>query len=656
MTRASHRAGLVLFCMVLLGASSAAWAQSIATSSFTIRLSDGTAAELSFSSEPLLTGCHQVSSTDELQTWDCSEHSLELRFSRIEGADLIAFVLQSRDGFPFNLHEFSARVAVPNYAGDALWTFNRQADRDIMETNLARSWVFFSAANRGIPFAALVDRQGLIRMALGLLAQDHVVLMRGESSANKKDFILTLRQTDNIAVERFEDTLYISRKGDHWFHGTQKYTAAVDQYLGYLPPVMPEGVMNATYDTWYWSLDRINQDMTWNLAKLSQTLGFKTYLIDAGWDTRHGEYGKGLKGSTGDYLPPKDAFPDFPRLVDDIRNQLGMKVMLWLQQYAMGRHSIYYPVLGNALCSVGDPAEGPPAETPFLCPNTYATRQHMADLFSRILEAYRPDALWFDWQEEIPQACIGPHWHEFDRFGDGYNMTQKTIMETIREHSPDIFIDMRWPFANLNNKPYTHLWQPIDSSEDFEAMRLRAMVMRPFSSGLIMGTDEMYWDPKISDTEAARFMAAVVFTGVPYFGPNLTAEPALRIEMLKAWLRFYETNKEDLVGGVFSPYGDRDRPDQIIEGRQATFIYYGNRYSGPVQLTKTNDKYYLVNNSSTSGIDLLVSGMKLGRYKIEISDLDLQNRRPPIFVNYWTRPRLRFNVPVGCLLTLTKTP
>jgi hypothetical protein len=280
----------------------------------------------------------------------------------------------------------------------------------------------------------------------------------------------------------------------------------------------------------------------------------------------------------------------------------------------------------------------------------------MKDLFGRILDTYLPDALWFDWQEDIPQACNASHLHDFDRFGEGYNATQQTIMDAIRERSSDIFVDMRWPFANLNNKPYTHLWQPIDTPGDYEAQRLRAMVMRPFSAGIVMGTDEMYWDPKISDTEAARFMASVVFTGVPYFGPNLQAEPASRIEMLKAWLRFYETNKEDLVGGDFSPYGDRDRPDQYIEGRHATFVYYGNRYADPIRLTRSCDRLYVVNSSSSSGIELAVTGLQPGRYKAEISDLRLRNVQNPLFVNISVKPRFQFDVPVGCLLTLTRIP
>ena len=622
----------------------------------TIPLSNGGVAELTFSTEPAIADCRQIDSPEGSQLWECSQYSLELNLHREQGSDQLGFAIRSRDGGTFNLHGFTARVVIPCSEDDALWSFNRLPVRDIMETNLSRPWEYYSAANRGIPLLALVDRQGLNRLAMGLLGQDHSVLTRGELSGDRKDCAITLRQIDDATAESFEDAVYISGVKDPWYRIAQAYTTAVDLKRNYVPPPMPEAALYPTYDSWYWTTDRINQDLVWKLATRSRDLGFKTYLVDAGWDTHAGQYSQWLNGSTGDYTPPPEAFRNFSGLLDDIRTELGMKVMLWMQQYALGRRSFYYPEVGSLLTFVDGGPEGTPVETPALCPMTDATRQHMIQLFSRVLSDYRPDALWFDWQEDIPQRCDATHFHDYARFGEGYNATQQAITDSIRQLAPDAFVDMRWPFANLNNKPYSHIWQPIDSSEDFEAMRLRAMIMRPFSAGVVIGTDEMYWKPTISDTEAARFMATVVFTGVPYFGPNIQAESPARAEMLRSWLRFYEENKEDLVWGDFSPYGNRDRPDQFIEGQQAVFIYSGSSQFKTVRLKNPSAKLYMVNTSTAPNIDLLVMGMGGGNYRLEISDLLLRNQENPAVLNLRNNNRLRLEIPTGCLATLTRIP
>ncbi len=417
--RVSCCAALALLGALFYGAGPATQAYPAYSPSFDLSLSDGTPVQLSFSAEPQLANCRQVEAGDDRQVWMCRDHLLELTVSRQPDADLIGFRLASRDGFAISLYEHSTRVAVPASAGDALFTFNRQPARDIMETSLGRPWVYFSAANRGIPYAALVDKHGLVRLGLGLLGQDSAVLLRGESSGDKRDYVLTLRQTDNVSAEAFEDAVYVSRSRRPWYRDAQRYTEIVDRSRGYEPPEMPEAVLNPTYDSWYWTLDRIDRNLTWKLAERSRALGFQTYLIDAGWDTLTGEYVKGLKGSTGDYTPPAAQFPDFGGLIQDIRDRLGMKVMLWMQPYALGRRSIYYPRIGSLLCSISDPAFAGLIETPFLCPRTYGVRSHMAGLFERILRDYRPDAFWFDWQEEMPQDCDAPHLHEQERFGDG---------------------------------------------------------------------------------------------------------------------------------------------------------------------------------------------------------------------------------------------
>ncbi len=627
-------------------------AESDLNSTLALSLPDGTVAELTFLAEPPLAGCQQVESGAIRQVWQCSGYAVELGIVQ-ERSDLITFTLRSLDGNPFTLHEYSVRVVVPYPEGAALWTFNRLATTDIMETDLTCPWEFFSAPNRGIPYLALVDKQGLNKLALGLLAQDHVVFTSGELSDDHSSYAMTLRQADNASSEKFEDTFYVSRSSDAWFHNAQTYTALSDRSRGYVPSAPPAAATLPVYDSWYWTFDEIDQDLVWNLAVRSHDLGFGTYLIDAGWDTSPGEYFKWLDGSTGDYTPPRNTFPDFGGLVDDIQDQLGMKVMLWMQQYGLGRDSIYYPDFGASLSSVAD-STGTLHETAALCPRVLSTHSHMADLFERVLTDYHPDAFWFDWQEDIPQNCSAQHLHDYASFGEGYNSAQKKITDTILQHTPDAFIDMRWPYANLNNKPYTHLWQPIDTAGDFEAMRLRAMVMRPFSAGILMGTDEMYWSPKLSDTDAARFMATVVFTGVPYFGPNLQAQPASQAEMLKAWLRFYNANRDDLVNGSFVPYGERDHPDQVIHGSQTSFVYYANHHRWPVQLVNARNKIYVANVSQSASIDLPLAGLVPGDYRVEISDLLLRNRGTPSIINLKQYARLKLDVPVGCLLTLTR--
>jgi hypothetical protein len=618
-----------------------------------LQLPDGTRGRVNLSAEPEVNECRLSSSYEGKELWTCSEYSIELSSGRASGENLVTIALERKDRTPFSLYHAELRLSIPHAAGDGLWSYNRIPFPGILDTSLEVPVETSTSPNNGIPLAVLADRRGMNKLALGLLRQDRVLTLRGELTEAEHSYSLSIETKEVVTTRRYEDTFYVSRTPQSWFHEAQAYTRAVDHARGYTPLPIPESAYDPTYDSWYFTGDAINQDLVWELAALSQGIGFKSYLLDAGWDTTPGDYSLWLEGSTGNYKPDTDYFPDFSGLLRQIRTQLGMKVMLWMQQYALGRRSIHYPDLKDALTYVLDPATGDLGETMALCPRVSATRQHMVTLFQRILDDYQPDALWFDWQDYVPVECSAWHVHDNRSFGEGYNATQQTILQNLKERDPELFVENRWPFANLNNKPYAHLWQPIDSPGNFQCMRLQAMNMRAFSSGVAIGTDEMYWRPELSDAEAARFMATVVFTGVPYFGPDLRQESASRRKMLKAWLNFYLNNKSNLIGGTFEPYGDVNQPDQKIESPEATYIYYSNPHESSVSLGTPSPRIVIVNASPLPGIDLRLSGLTPGVYRAEISDVYL-NRQKTSVVFLRSDFHLDLEVPVGCLLTLTR--
>jgi hypothetical protein len=649
--RFSRTAAAVSLLLVVAGVPSA---QPAAANPAVVTLADGTDVRLSFKSELDLTDWRRTAETgDGGGTWESGDFRLTTTVRRRRDVFLVGFRLNRIDALPFELQGYGASVSLPFRDDDAVWSYNRLARTNIMHSEIGTPVGSETAANVGIPFEVLVDKRGTNRLALGLLSQRHRASIEGRPSADRALYTLSIEQLDGWRSSEFSDTFFVSRWHGSWYAVAQSYTASVDRERGYKPLQIPEAAFDPTFDSWYWTLDRIDERLVWDLAQRSQALGFKNYLLDAGWDAEPGEYFLWLDGSTGNYTPPPRTFPNLRGLLDRMRGQLGLRPMLWMQQYALGRRSFYYPELAGTL-SYSYTESGDPEETATLCPRVIRAGDHLKSLFSRIIDDYRPDAFWFDWQEDIPGVCAAAHEHEYETFGDGYRATQQAVTDLVLASNPQAFIDMRWPYANLYNKPYTHLWQPIDSPDDFEVMRLRAMNMRPFSAGVLMGTDEMYWDPQVTDAKAARYMAAVVFTGVPYFGPNLLAEPKSRGEMLRAWLRFYQDHRLDLTRGNFIPYGDRDRPDQWIETARAAFIYYGNRYSGPVALGRGSETIYIVNASGSPGIDLQLEGVKAGTYRIKISDLYLQNTGGAFEMDLGERVGLELAVPVGCMLTLTR--
>ena len=124
--------------------------------------------------------------------------------------------------------------------------------------------------------------------------------------------------------------------------------------------------------------------------------------------------------------------------------------------------------------------------------------------------------------------------------------------------------------------------------------------------------------------------------------------------MIRAWLAFYQRHRTALTGGTFRPYGDPNHPDQVTEGRRKAFIYYGHPSAGTLELDERNERVYIVNASESGTIDLQLRGLAPGDYAVETSDLLLKPRPASATVRLEAGERLRYDVAVGCLLTLTR--
>jgi len=550
----------------------------------------------------------------------------------------------------------------------ALWTYGQDPARHKNYRVLAtESFGDLTGPNAGIPFAMALTREGTNLLAAGLLSQRRVVNVRGWPLENG-EYQLHLDTRTPLQVKDFSDTLYTETASADWFSTAAQYARRVDQRLRYKPFPVSAACYYPLYDVWYWAGDNTNMELYWKTLLQAKSLGFQSYLFDSGWESNPGELSRWLEGSLGNYSSPDDKLPGFRELLLSARRDLGMNVILWLAPYAIGRESTFYEETKDAHVIVnkargwyhgGD--EGFPAtvemddqfaENVNLCPRTPVTPAYLSSLFRRVGSHYQPDGYWLDFQETVPFLCEARHGHTAS-FGGGFHASQAAIKEAVLEQNRNATVEMRYPGANLNNKRFANLWQSVDFPGDFDAMRLCTMMMRPFSAGVVMGTDEMYWPVEADATTVARYVATTVFSGVPAIGANLLDGPPVHAEITKAWLGFYHAHQPGLTGGTFQPIGDFVQPDQKIESADEAFVYLRSGNAINVDVGETVGKVFVANCTNSDRVELILNGLKAGRYQIEALNFLLQ----PVTVrtaDLSTRAEIRDAVPQGGMLTITR--
>ena len=599
-------------------------------------------------------------------------YRIEVSEAAHQARNLIRVRVERTDGQIFPLGSFGVLVRAPRAAIGGIWYPSAEvASKNIMAADANTPIHGIADANFGIPYVGAAGPDSKTVIAVGLGRQDASVTISGRPTQTGL-YEFRLSAATSRTARAFDESFYISTDGAAtWFETAANYADWVDGLMNYQPFPISDSAYDPVYDTWYWSGDRVDQSLYLSTAELASDIGARLYLADAGWDAPSGEYDKWLAGRTGDYTPTTDKFSDLSATFDAIRQESGLGVQLWLQPFAVGRASARYAQTRNMHIHLPMNRSNLPGwfgldyapfvlpagqtlETVNLCPRLSATPAYLRDLFNEMAAHYQPEGYWLDFMDGVSTACTASHTHNFATFGEGFRESLSAIKETILANNPQAVVHFRARYANLNNKSFSNVWQSEDSPGDFDRMRLNALQLRPFSKGVVFASDQLYWETTESEATVSRFIMTSVMTGVPSFGVNLLDAPQWTMMMLREWLKFYQTHKQELTRGKVVPFGSLNMPNHKIEGQSNTFVYLRNLSGNGLAANTTN--IFIMNATDSDRISArLHPPAGITAYSAVIANRYLAPSRRPIRLNVSPNGLVYLNLVVeqGGMVSLT---
>jgi hypothetical protein len=573
-------------------------------------------------------------------TYFANGYELSFEETSVGGRSAVKVSVSRNDGSKFTLEDFQVSCSLSRPDLFAIWTYNHvPAQHRNYRVLATESFWDLAAPNSGIPYALVATRDGTNVLAMGLLSQNRIVNMQGQPLA-EGGYQISLDTRLPERTDRFEETVYADTTSTDWYETTRQYSGWVDVQRDYQPFPISPACFYPLYDTWYWAYDDTNMGLYWTTINQARQLGFRSYLFDAGWESEQGELFKWLQGSTGNYSAPEDKLMSFAGFLGYVRDRLRMNVILWMAPYAQGRESLYYRNLRSSHVLLrrdnsefNGGIEGVPMTLPLgsrweenvnLCPRHPKTHSHLKALFERVSGEYAPNGYWLDFQDTIPFLCESFHQHPVG-FGEGFKISQDVIKQSVLERISRPTVELRFPVANLNTKPHANLWQSIDSPGDYDMMRLCSLMMRPFSRGIVMGTDEMYWPADADEKTVGKFVATTVLSGVPAIGADFQKAPRFHSDIVRAWLRFYKEHQDELTAGEFQPFGDFTFPNHKIESARTAFVYLRSLEPGSeIRLAQSPETVFLVNCTDNDHVSATIHGLTEGEYLLEVSGASLK--------------------------------
>lgn len=403
-----------------------------------------------------------------------------------------------------------------------------------------------------------------------MLARDApVITLFGEDDGNRLTFAVseglhtvqltsgireedgTIRNTVGFFTEKhraltdYSVDVRIDRRAVPYSRALRDVAAWWANYPGYTPAPVPEDAVLPAYSTWYSYHQNVSADALLGEVEVASQLGFRTIIVDDGWQTLDSNRGYAF---TGDWEPQR--MPGMKAFVDAVHRR-GMKLLLWYAVPLVGERSKIYQAFKGKYLRYWD---GQGAYE--LDPRYAEVRRHLIETYRTAVREWGVDGFKFDFlgrfvanDHTVLEATDG---RDIASVNDATDRLMTDIMTEVRTLEPDVMIEFRQPYIGPLMRKYGNMFRAGDSPGAATANRVRTVDLRLLSGTTAVHADMVMWHPDESVETAALQLWNVLFA-VPQVSVRLREIPTDHLEMIRFYTKYWIQNRPVLLEGDFEP-------------------------------------------------------------------------------------------------------
>ncbi len=308
---------------------------------------------------------------------------------------------------------------------------------------------------------------------------------------------------------------------------------------GFTPMPVPDAARLPLYSTWYsFHQNTIADEMEAECALAVQD-GFRTVIVDDGWQTSDCSRGYGY---CGDWQVAPDKIPDMRAHVARI-HALGMKFMLWYNVSFVGEYSSHWDEFKDKLLCREEISHAG-----VLDPRFPEVRAFLIDTYVRALKDWDLDGFKLDFIDSFRPSSRAP----LPREGMDYPLVEDAVLrlmtdvrQALTAIKPDILLEFRQNYIGPGMRTFGNMFRVSDCPADWLSNRVGMVDLRLLSGDTAVHSDMLMWHEADTVENAARQLLNVLFT-VPQISVHLEKLPASHHAMLRFYMNLM-TRKRDLL-------------------------------------------------------------------------------------------------------------
>lgn len=317
----------------------------------------------------------------------------------------------------------------------------------------------------------------------------------------------------------------------------------------YKPAYVPQDALMPMYSTWYSFHQDLKDCEIEKQCEIAKELGFKTVIVDDGWQTDDNNRGYAF---CGDWEVCSKKFKNMHEHVKRV-HEIGMKYMIWYSVPFMGFKSKAWSKFSDkVLYNIDYLGAG------VLDPRYPDVREYLINIYETAVRDWDIDGLKLDFVDQFDlngaceKALKADERRDTESVQAAADLLLSSIIERLRALKPDIMIEFRQRYIGPCMRKYGNMLRASDCPNDTVTNRISTIDLRLFSGKTAVHSDMIMWSSHDKVESAALQFINILFS-VPQFSMRLDKLPDEHMEMTKFWMSFWLKNRDVLLNGNIMP-------------------------------------------------------------------------------------------------------
>ena len=457
---------------------------------------------------------------------------------------------------------------------------------------------FFNSDSKNRHTIALSEIKQLVTMKYGVHEEDGTMRCYTEiilPCGYEKDSY-TLKIWESETEEPYFETL---AKVSKWWEE--------DQSLDIMD--VPDCARETMYSFWYSQHQNVSADSVEKECELAAKLGFKSIIVDDGWQTDDNNRGYSF---CGDWEPSPNKFPDFTAHVKKVQN-MGLKYIMWFSVPFLGMKAKMWETFKDKILCYDDFQQAAVLDVRYP-----EVREFLKGIYKKAVKEWGVDGLKLDFIDEFYLRPETPAFNEnmdYADVQDALDVLLTEVMEELRAIHSDIMIEFRQKYIGPQIRKYGNFLRVMDCPLSGISNRVGTIDLRLLSGKTATHSDMLMWHKDEKPEDAALQIISSIFSTVQ-ISLNLANINCDMEKMLKFWMNFMKEKVELLQCTQIKPLEPENLYPEVSVENETTRIQVNYSKGRVVNLCDMKKAFYYINGNKADNVLFKMNEMQSLNWKV----------------------------------------